>query len=529
MMQVTENQNGDFTDVLIIGAGIAGLTTAIKLAMQFPHGRITLLSKDKPGESNTRYAQGGIAAVINTIEDSFDLHLQDTLNAGDGLCRREVVEAVVREGPERLREIIELGARFDCDSSGELALGLEGGHSAHRIVHAKDRTGSAIICTLMSKLASLKNVTTVWSALAFDLLTGAREGQNVCSGITYISTNNELRKIQARFTVLATGGIGQVYPFTTNPAIATGDGIAMAYRAGADIANMAFVQFHPTALNVPANGGAFLISEALRGFGARLVTASGKRFMFSYDKRGELAPRDIVARAVYTESRDNQVFLDCRHLPPASLKQNFPKIYASCLACGIDITLEKIPVAPAAHYLCGGITTDMNARTSIGNLYAVGECACTGLHGANRLASNSLIEALVFAHRCSIDIGHKLRWQKFISEKSTITTAGNKSITDSELLSIQNKMRLCMANSAGIVRSTESLHQGLGEVLELKHRVEYMVKVSKPNWVLYETRNLLTVAMLILQQSFEQKQNKGAHYNLDLDMVDRKRKPATVL
>lgn len=381
----------------------------------------------------------------------------------------------------------------------------------------------------MSELASLKNVKTLWKALAVDLLTGTPEGQNVCRGITYISPKNEFKRIRAQFTVLATGGIGQVYPFTTNPAIATGDGIAMAYSVGADITNMAFVQFHPTALNVPINGGVFLISEALRGFGARLVTASGKRFMFAYDKRAELAPRDIVARAVYTESQDHQVFLDCRHLPPASLQQNFPKIYASCLACGIDITLEKIPVAPAAHYLCGGIATDMNARTSIGNLYAVGECACTGLHGANRLASNSLIEALVFAHRCSADISHKLQGQRFIPEKSATPTTGDKIVNDSELLLIQSKMRSCMASSAGIVRSTELLHQGLSEVLELWHTVEHLVAVSKPNWLLLETRNLLTVAMLILQQSLEQKQNKGAHYNLDLDKAEQKRKPATVL
>lgn len=515
---VKENQNGDSTDVLIIGAGIAGLTTAIKLAMEFPHGRITLISKDKPGESNTRYAQGGIAAVINTIEDSFDLHIKDTLDAGDGLCQREVVETVVKEGPDRLKEMIKLGASFDADASGELVLGLEGGHSAHRIVHAKDQTGSAIISTLMNKLNSLKNVKTLWKALAVDLLTGTHEDQKVCTGITYITSGNELKKIQAKITVLATGGIGQVYPFTTNPAIATGDGVAMAHHAGAAIDNMAFVQFHPTALNLPGDGGVFLISEALRGFGAHLVTDSGERFMFAYDKRGELAPRDVVARAVYTESKQQQVFLDCRHLPAESLKQNFPKIYSNCLAYGIDITLERIPIAPAAHYLCGGITTDMNARTSINNLYAVGECASTGLHGANRLASNSLIEALVFSHRCVLDISRKLQWQKFVPEDA-VTTPGNDAASDSELLSIQKKTKACMANTAGIVRSTELMQQGLREVQELKQQVEAMEKASKPNWMLYETRNLVTVAMLILQQSIAQKENKGAHYNVDLDKV----------
>lgn len=527
-MQGSENQNDNATDVLIVGAGIAGLSTAIKLATRFPESRITLISKDKPGESNTRYAQGGIAVVMDTGSDSFEQHIKDTLDAGDGLCNQEVVEMVVQEAPERLKELVAWGANFDRDDSGKLLLGLEGGHSANRIVHTKDETGFAVVLTLLNKLGSLRNVRILWRTLAVDLLMDGPGESRKCKGVTYLETqDNQVKVMQATFIILATGGIGQVYPLTTNPSIATGDGIAMAYRAGASVANMAYIQFHPTALNIQIEGVTFLITEALRGFGARLVTADGNRFMFAYDSRAELAPRDIVARAVYVESQSQPVFLDCRHLSLASLKQQFPKIYETCLSYGIDIARDKIPVKPAAHYLCGGIVTNMKSQTSIKNLYAIGECACTGLHGANRLASNSLIEALVFAHRCYIDISERMSSQKFIPSIE-LSKIGDNEVDEIQLKRIRQALKECMANSAGIARSFAALHRGLQEINKLHGAVEKMTENSKPNWLLYETWNMIAVAMLILQQAIEQTQNQGTHYNLDLEQVE-KRKVFTAL
>ncbi|WP_276369477.1 L-aspartate oxidase [Chryseolinea sp. H1M3-3] len=511
-----ENQDYE-TDILIVGAGIAGLSVAIKLSTRFPEKNITLISKDRPGESNTRYAQGGIATVINAVDDSFEQHIQDTLDAGGGLCRREVVEAVVREAPERLAEVIAWGTDFDRDDAGKLVLGLEGGHSAHRIVHVKDETGFAIVHSLLRKLDGLPNVQVLWRTLAVDLLTENSEEGRVCNGITYVNKlDNHLRIMQASFTVLATGGIGQAYALTTNPSIATGDGIAMAHRAGASIDNMAFVQFHPTLLNVRMDDVAFLISEALRGFGARLVSNNNRRFMFDYDVRGELAPRDIVARAIYLESQNHPIYLDCRHLPSNSLKRQFPKIYQTCLSLGIDITREKIPVTPAAHYLCGGIVTNMKSQTDIKNLYAIGECACTGLHGANRLASNSLIEALVFAHRCYMDISERMSHQK--SPLRIVQRKYGSHLPDeSQLRNIRQAMKVIMVNSAGIVRSFASMREGLEKLKEFHCQVEEMLEVSTPNWLLYEIRNLLTVGMLILQQALDLNENRGSHHNCDLE------------
>ena len=527
-MSGSEDQyNG--TDVLIIGGGIAGLSTAIKVATQFPESSITLISKDRPGESNTRYAQGGIATVINGADDSFEQHIKDTMDAGDGLCNRDVVEAVVREAPERLKEVIAWGANFDRDDSGKLALGLEGGHSAHRIVHVKDETGFAIVHSLLSKLESLPNVQFVWRALAVDLMIEGSGESRICYGITYLKPlETQLRIMRASFIVLATGGIGQVYALTTNPSIATGDGIAMAYRAKASIAHMAFVQFHPTALNMRTDDGGFLISEALRGFGAHLTSINDRRFMHHYDDRGELAPRDIVSRAIYVESQSHPVYLDCRHLPRTSLKQQFPKIYQTCLSRGIDITRQKIPVTPAAHYLCGGIVTNMKSQTDIKNLYAIGECACTGLHGANRLASNSLIEALVFAHHCYMDISEKMSHQKFplVDEQRKVNSREPHA---AQIRCIQQTLKECMANSAGIVRSFSSMQKGLDELKKLHCLVEQMVEDSRPDSMLYETRNLLIVGMLILQEALEQTQNRGSHHNCDLEEMESKKRALTIL
>ncbi|MCC6600352.1 MAG: L-aspartate oxidase [Crocinitomicaceae bacterium] len=509
------------SDILIIGGGIGGLAVAIHLTEMLPDKKITLISKDKPGESNSIYAQGGIAAVMNTLTDSFEKHIADTLRTGDGLSNPQVVEMVVRDAPERLRQVMEWGAAFDQDDAGNMLLGLEGGHSSSRIVHAKDKTGFVLVNALLKKLEQFPHVCTQWQTLVVDLLFSNDPQKSVC-GVKIIHKHSTvIQTINAPVVILATGGSGQVYPLTTNPSIATGDGVAMAFRMGASISNMEFVQFHPTALHTPTAKSPFLISEAVRGAGAYLVTSDGNRFMFAYDNRAELAPRDIVARAIYSELKKQQTYLDCRHLPADRLIQDFPMIYSTCLSYGFDLTKDLIPVTPAAHYQCGGIETDGNGRTSIHRLYAIGECACTGLHGANRLASNSLIEALVFAFRCASDISHKMQWEKIIPRKLTMPNTNNTPIPDNKLLSIQGKMKECMADLAGIVRSTESLRKGLHEIEELKTSVEHLVSIAEPNWLLFETRNLLTVAMLIFQQSLEQKQNKGTFYNIDFTKTEK--------
>ena len=404
-------------DVLIIGSGIAGLSVAIKVAQAFPDRRCLIITKQESAESNTRYAQGGIAVVSDLVHDSYEAHISDTLSAGDGLCDRFVVEHVVRHAPLRLRELIEMGADFDRDASGNLVLGREGGHKANRIIHAQDVTGLNISTALLKKACTLPNITILSHHMAVDLITddavSTDGGSRLCRGaIVFNQETGSLERCLAHATVLATGGIGQLYRTTTNPLIATGDGIAMAVRAGARISNMEFIQFHPTALYDPGSSPAFLISEAVRGEGAYLRNSSGERFMFRYHIDGELACRDVVARAIASEIQQGDepfVYLDCTHIPAATLAKHFPNIFETCLSKGIDLRKDFIPVAPAAHYLCGGIDVDLRSRTTIHNLYACGECSNTGLHGANRLASNSLLEATVFAHNCFEDISSCFR------------------------------------------------------------------------------------------------------------------------
>ncbi|HRK52629.1 MAG TPA: L-aspartate oxidase [Cyclobacteriaceae bacterium] len=508
-----ERNENKYSDVLIIGAGIAGLCLGIKIAQRFCDKKIVILSKDRPGESNTRYAQGGIAVVTDLKKDSFQQHIADTLLAGDGLCNEEVVRCVVKEGPDRLKELEEWGTVFDKSSYG-LDLGLEGGHSAHRIIHKKDKTGFHIIDSLLRMIARFPNVEILWNTLAVDLLTAEDKENNQCIGATYIPNNsNKIRSIQSSFTVLSTGGIGQIYSVTTNPNIATGDGIAIAYRAGAKIRDMQFVQFHPTALDAPKEDTTFLISEALRGFGAYLITRDGNRFMFKYDKRGEMASRDIVSRAIFNESLYQPVYIDCRHLDKRDLITHFPNIYQKCLSLGLDITCELVPVLPAAHYLCGGIDTNLCAQTSINGLYAIGECARTGLHGANRLASNSLLEALVFAHFCFQDI--ETRMFRFVETvfPSEILIIHNS--PSDKLLAIQSKLKLTMSEKAGIIRTNEGLMAGLDIVRELSVELELVFQEFGMSWMFCETRNLLIVATLVLQQSLNQKENRGTFYNYD--------------
>ncbi|RYZ21995.1 MAG: L-aspartate oxidase, partial [Chitinophagaceae bacterium] len=404
------------TDFLVIGSGIAGLTYALKVAQHFPDRQVTIITKAAADETNTKYAQGGIAVVNDQEHDSFAKHIQDTLIAGDGLCNPEVVELVVKEGPARVQEIIDWGAQFDKDAEGSYKLGREGGHSEYRILHYKDVTGKEMERALLTAVENTPNISIIKHCFVVDIITQHHLGYLVtkstpdscCYGVYVLNMQtNRIEKILAQLTLLATGGNGQVYRTTTNPAIATGDGVAMVYRAKGRIENMEFIQFHPTALyEAGKRGQAFLITEAVRGDGGILRNAKGEAFMERYDERKDLAPRDIVARAIDNEMKiggTEHVWLDCRHMDLEKFKEHFPNIYERCKSMGIDVALHMIPVAPAAHYSCGGIKTDEWGRSSIRNLYACGEVASTGLHGANRLASNSLLEAMVFAHRCYQD------------------------------------------------------------------------------------------------------------------------------
>lgn len=503
------------SDIVIIGGGIGGLAVAIHLAELLPQKSIILISKDKPGESNSRYAQGGVAAVMNHITDSFEKHITDTLNTGDGLCDPQVVDLVVRDAPLRLKEVITWGTSFDYDDRGNIELGLEGGHTASRIVHAKDQTGFVLVNALLRKLQAYPQVQTRWETLAVDMLTSGKDQNQVCCVAVLSKEGLELQSIQASVIILATGGAGQVYPVTTNPAIATGDGIAMAYRIGATIADMEFIQFHPTALKISTPGTPFLISEAVRGAGAYLVTAAGNRFMFAYDKRGELAPRDVVARAIYTEMKTQNIYLDCRHISAQKLTENFPAIYKTCLRYGFDLGRDLVPVTPAAHYICGGIVTNKDGQTTIPNLYAIGECARTGLHGANRLASNSILEALVFAYRCAIHVASHASFStcSFHTHQPVRST----DVTDTDRLnSIHMRIQQCVHQSAGIVRTNQGIQSGLETIVKLESELEEAEQKVQPNWVYYEVRNLLIVARLILKQALQRTENRGTHFNTDL-------------
>ncbi|HET9430466.1 MAG TPA: L-aspartate oxidase, partial [Chitinophagaceae bacterium] len=409
------------TDFLVIGSGIAGLTFALKVADRYPDKKVTVMTKATADETNTKYAQGGIAVVNDLENDSFEKHIEDTLVAGDGLCNEKVVEIVVKEGPDRVREIIEWGARFDKEKDGDYKLGKEGGHSEFRILHHKDTTGREMERALIEAVSRQSNIEFIKHCFVVDIITQHHLGYLVtkstpdieCYGVYALNLKtNTIEKILSKITLLATGGNGQIYRTTTNPYIATGDGIAMVYRAKGRIENMEFIQFHPTALFEPAvKGQAFLVTEAVRGDGGILRNKQGEAFMERYDPRKDLAPRDIVARAIDSEMKitgTEHVWLDCRHFKKEKFIEHFPTIYEKCLSINIDVTKDMIPVAPAAHYSCGGIKTDEWGRSSIKNLYSCGECASTGLHGANRLASNSLLEAMVFAHRCFLDAVERL-------------------------------------------------------------------------------------------------------------------------
>ena len=518
------------TDVLVIGSGIAGLSYSLKLAMKRPDLKIIVLTKTNADETNTKYAQGGVAVVIDDEKDSFDKHIKDTLIAGDGLCNEKVVEIVVKEGPARMREIIEWGTDFDKEVDGDFKLGKEGGHSEFRILHHKDVTGKEIERALLEKIAQYKNVQILDHYFVIDLITQHHLGHLVtkstqdieCYGVYVLNQNNhQIEKIVSKITMLATGGCGQVYRTTTNPKIATGDGMAMVYRAKGRIENMEFIQFHPTALFEPSKrfGQAFLITEAVRGDGGILRNRKGEEFMHKYDARLSLAPRDIVARAIDSEMKllgDEHVYLDCRHMDIENFKTHFPNIYEKCLSIGIDISKDFIPVAPAAHYSCGGVKTNEEGMSSINKLYCCGEASSTGLHGANRLASNSLLEAVVFANRCfenTLLIIDAIKIKEGIPDWNAEGTSEPKEM----ILITQSikELQLTMSDYVGIVRSNVRLERAMKRIDLLHDETEQLYKTTTLSPQLLELRNLITIGYLIVKSASFRKESRGLHYNVD--------------
>lgn len=517
------------TDILVIGGGIAGLTLAIKAAKARKDLNVMVLTKTEDDESNTRYAQGGIAAVWNNNTDSFAKHIDDTLDAGDGLCNKKIVEIVVNEGPARVQDIIDWGARFDQAKNKTYDLGREGGHSENRILHYKDLTGWEMQRTLLAEVDSLPNITIHEHYFALDVITQHHLGRQVtrvtpdiCCYGAYVFDKEKLKfeTILSRYTIIATGGCGQVYRSTTNPKIASGDGIAMVYRAKGRIENMEFVQFHPTSLYTPdGDNPVFLVSEAVRGFGGILKTIDGQEFMQKYDERGSLAPRDIVARAIDNELKtrgDDCVYLDCRHIDSEGFKSHFPTILERCLSKGIDPSKDMIPVVPACHYMCGGIRVDEFGHTSIKYLYACGECSSTGLHGANRLASNSLLEAMVFAHRISEDILSSIDHLEFIAGVPDWDAAGTTDPKEMVLITQSLKeLKEIMSSYVGIVRSNIRLQRSLDRLYILYRETEDLYNQTTISPQLCELRNLITIGYLITRCAMTRHESRGLHYTTD--------------
>ncbi|MDR1623814.1 MAG: L-aspartate oxidase [Tannerellaceae bacterium] len=512
-------------DFLVIGSGIAGMSFALKVAGK---GKVALIAKTNLEEANTYFAQGGIASVTNLISDNFEKHIEDTMIAGDWLSNRETVELVVRNAPRQIKELISWGVDFDRDEEGNFDLHREGGHSEFRILHHKDSTGAEIQDSLIRAVRRHPGITVFDNHFAIEILTQHHLGVTVtrqtpgieCFGayIMNLSTG-VIHTFLSKVTLMATGGVGAVYQTTTNPLVATGDGIAMVYRAKGTVKDMEFVQFHPTALYHPGDRPSFLITEAMRGYGGVLRTMDGEEFMHKYDCRLSLAPRDIVARAIDNEMKlrgDDHVFLDVTHKDPEETRMHFPSIYRKCLEIGIDITKEYIPVAPAAHYLCGGIGVDTNACSSIRRLYAAGECSCTGLHGGNRLASNSLIEAVVYADaaaRHSIPLIGSYTYEEAIpawnvegvqaSEEMVLITQSLKEVGQ------------IMSAYVGIVRSNLRLKRAW-ERLDINYEeTEDLFKRSVASKDICELRNMINAGYLIMRQAIDRKESRGLHYTLD--------------
>ena len=519
------------SDILVIGSGLAGLGYALKVA---EFARVNLVTKRGLTDTSTKMAQGGIAAVLGP-DDRFEYHIKDTLTTGEGLSHPDIVELVVRQGPARIRELIDLGAHFDLGKDNGYDLGREGGHSHRRVIHAQDMTGAEVERILVEKVLAHPNIQVYENHMGVNLITLERvvrqgrvvtEAERTCLGAYVLNkATGQVDSFMARTTLLATGGVGKVYLYTSNPDIATGDGIAMAYRAGAWIGNMEFVQFHPTCLYHPTAKN-FLISEALRGEGAILIDHRGKAFMEQYHALKDLAPRDTVARAIDLEMKKTGadcVYLDISHKPADFVRSRFPNIYQECLKYGIDITQEPIPVVPAAHYMCGGVVTDVWGRTNISNLYAVGEVSMTGLHGANRLASNSLLEALVFSHQAAQAARETL---PELLSKPTVPVAawdtyGAKDSEEGVVVSHSwDEIRRFMWNYVGIVRSDSRLLRAqdrIGPILKEINEYYWKFLITSD---LLELRNIAYVADLIIRMALRRKESRGLHYNLDYPRVD---------
>ena len=512
-------------DFLVIGSGIAGMSFALKVAHK---GKVALICKSGLEEANTYFAQGGVASVTNLLVDNFDKHIEDTMNAGDWISDRAAVEKVVREAPAQIEELIKWGVDFDKNEKGEFDLHREGGHSEFRILHHKDNTGAEIQDSLIKAVQRHPNITVIENQFAIEILTQHHLGVTVtrqtpdikCYGAYILDPKTgKVDTYLAKVTLMATGGVGAVYKTTTNPLVATGDGIAMVYRAKGTVKDMEFVQFHPTALYHPGDRPSFLITEAMRGYGGVLRTMDGKEFMQKYDPRLSLAPRDIVARAIDNEMKqrgDEHVYLDVTHKDPEETKKHFPNIYKKCLSIGIDITKDYIPVAPAAHYLCGGIKVDLDGQSSIRRLYAIGECSCTGLHGGNRLASNSLIEAVVYADAAAkhaLSVLERYDFNEDIPEwndEGTISNEERVLITQS-----MKEVNQIMESYVGIVRSNTRLTRAWNRLDILYEETEKLFKSSKATRELCELRNMINVGYLITRQAMERKESRGLHYTID--------------
>ena len=515
------------SDILVIGSGAAGLFFALKAS---EYADVRVITKKKADQSNTRYAQGGIASVMDRVRDSFDLHIKDTIEAGRGLCDREAVEIMVREGPDRIEELIALGVRFSRDdSSGSLRLGREGGHTQPRIVHYGDLTGRELEETLLKACASNPRIEIEEERLAVDLVV---DGMGRVRGCHALLGGGEICTYLASNTVLATGGAGKIYLYTSNPDVATGDGIAMAYAAGAEIENLEFVQFHPTCL-YHSEAKSHLISEALRGEGAVLRSLDGREFMNKYDPRAELAPRDIVARAIDSEmkqSGEKYVLLDISHKSGAWLRERFPFVYETCLEFGIDIGSEPIPVVPAAHYMVGGVKARIDGTTALKGLYAIGEVACSGCHGANRLASNSLLESLVSAARCAARLAGEIEKDHYEPSVGEVPVAADPKVLETVILDHDwDLTRRVMWDYVGIVRSDERLHIARQRIGQIAQTVRMLFDEYGISSDMVELRNIALVSSLVVESASMRKESRGLHYNMDWPEMDPSGERSTLM
>lgn len=519
-------------DFLVIGSGIAGMSFALKVAHK---GRVALICKTSLEEANTALAQGGVASVTNLEVDNFEKHIHDTMVAGDWLSDPKAVEKVVKGAPKEIRQLVEWGVDFDKNEKGEFDLHREGGHSEFRILHHADNTGFEIQESLIQAVKNHPNIDVFENHFAIEIITQHHLGKIVtrrtpditCYGAYVLNCETGVvDTFLSKVTLMATGGVGAVYTTTTNPLVATGDGIAMVYRAKGEVADMEFIQFHPTALFHPGDRPSFLITEAMRGYGAVLRNLNGEEFMHRYDPRLSLAPRDIVARAIDNEMKINghdHVYLDVTHKDPEETRHHFPNIYAKCLSLGIDITKDYIPVAPAAHYLCGGIKVDLNGESSIKHLYAVGECSCTGLHGGNRLASNSLIEAVVYADAAARHAMDQIDHYQLRDDVPEWNDEGTRHPEEMVLITQSiREVNQIMSTYVGIVRSNLRLDRAWNRLDILYEETEKLFKCSKASREICELRNIISVGYLIMRQAKERRESRGLHYTIDYPPIPRK-------